>query len=540
MSHRIAPPTKLRRAALAAAWTLATGLALIAGGDPARAFSLAAFCAANPLHPLCCPSPCPVVDPSQVARLASTAKDAATAVSSVSSMADSRSIIGDLLAPSRGLAATLRRSATTMATEAAEIAKVVPKGLSAGELSTAASALSALSSKLVPAAGSTLSTIKSLDQARTETAHGEAVAALTTGYNAFDRLDDVVKDTAARVNKAAAAATARDDLAANTAARQSLVDNIAGLQNLLSAWAALQSSGKFAANPGGLATASVSSAGSSAATAALLAQAETLARLRTVRQKINGLDAVISEAVALHNDRYGVSVMLAQYAGLQATINAHEAAIAARDAASAGITSTLATIYVDGGAAFKLVRARLLALDTTGWKDNTSKSGAAQAAAQTVVNQILTEPKVFGTLRNDAEKQVLQSDGTYVTCILCTPEAFRDAMAEWLEFDKYERFWQPLRQSAEATLAQLEARVAEVGALWSLNMKAGSATLAAEQALLNSFNAGYAELSAMSTSGFSTDQSTTVQQFSAAMKKAATDAVNDPNATTLVLLEWPK
>ncbi|WP_146002814.1 hypothetical protein [Telmatospirillum siberiense] len=501
---------------------------------------LVAFCVVHPINPMCCPTPCPVFDQAKVARFLGEAEQAWQKVEQCRQIADRYVTLLSTFGPNGPLATELRRVPGSVSGVFTTFQASYPSMLKAGDLGNPRAIAEILKTALFDP--SNLEVVKltgSIDRVRQRAAVAadEAVNALATGMHGYSRLTDAATDRGQQTVSASKAKTVRDDLAVNASARQALVDNLAGLKELLSSWAASEASSASvtrttAADP---LSSTTNSADASPLAVALQAQAARLDQLRQVRVAVNLLDATTSALTGLHNERHAATVMLAQYPGLWNTVASDNKAIEFRAADAAAVSTQLAQIFIDGAAAFQVAQARLLALDTTGWRDNATKIAAANAAAQSVVQDILAHPQAYGTVRADlAENGGTSSAAPY-------GETLAGGFAAWLEDDKLERFWAPLRRDAETAIASLDQRLKEISERRGFDI-AGAGALAGENRLLDQFGQQLqSTLTVVAQAGQSVGESqqSWVSAYISAFQAAAGAVRSDSAATSFVTVRWP-
>jgi hypothetical protein len=258
-------------------------------------------------------------------------------------------------------------------------------------------------------------------------------------------------------------------------------------------------------------------------------ETDRLVRLRQTRIAVRQLDVTTSALTALHNERHAAVVMQAQYPGLWNTVASDNQAIQFRAVDAASAVSLLAQVYSDGNAAFQLAQAQLLSLDTTGWKDNATKTQAANAAAQAVVQSMIANPQAYGNLL--AESSNGATGGV-------NAEALASAFSTWLEDEKLERFWAPLRQDAVSAIAALDQRLAEINRRRGFDIT-GSVAIEQETALEAQFDAQLKQLSMSGQQGMDDSQKALLASYQTAFQGAVAAVQSDPTASQFVTVRWP-
>ena len=113
------------------------------------------------------------------------------------------------------------------------------------------------------------------------------------------------------------------------------------------------------------------------------------------------------------------------------------------------------------------------------------------------------------------------------------------AFSAWLEDDKLERFWHPLRRDAEVAIDRLDQRLSQISQRRGLDIT-GSTALGREQSLLSEFNGQLGQLSNLGAQGFDAAQRAMVAAFVGAFQQAASAVRADAGAGTFVAVAWPQ
>lgn len=498
----------------------------------------AAFCAVHPINPLCCPTPCPISDSTKISDFFNEAEQAWQTVEQCRQIADRYLSLITAFGPNGPLASELRRVPGSVSGVFSTFQASTPGMLKAGDLGNPRAVAEILKASLFEpnslAAVQLSDSISRVGQ-RAAVVADEAVNALATGLHGYRRLTDVASDGGQQTVTASQATNVRGDLAANASVRQALVDNLGGLEELLSSWAATEATASSASHATTIGTLPTSSNGSqtSALAIALQAQTDRLNRLRQMRIAVNQLDVTSSALTSLHNERHAAAVMLAQYPGLWNTVASDNQAIQFRAADVASAVSLLAQIFTDGSAAFQLVQQQLLSLDTTGWRDSATKTQAASVAAQTVVQAIFANPQAYGTVRGD----LAAGAGNTVGDVL-SAEALATNFSAWLEDDKLERFWAPLRQDADAAIAGLDQRLKEISDRRGFDISS-SAAADRENALAAQFNQQLQQILVSGQQGADEGQKAILASYISAMQTAVSAIQTDSAASSFVTVRWP-
>jgi hypothetical protein len=513
---------------------------------PAQAFI---NCLAHPLHPNCCPSPCPVTDFSRLGDLVQITEQAYAAVDRYSSMLDTYVQIWDTFGPDGTLVSTVQSVPAAVRGVIDEAGHLGPSIIETTEdqFRDPAQLVAAVKAVLEDPAGDSASQRLRRAAIRTDLAAGEATDSLVSAGYTLANLGAAAEDSATVTAMATAATDLRGDYAANTTARQAVLETMVGLNDLLGRWAATEAAQAAVSFPTGAGTPD-GSAAPSPQVAELTDTAHAFANLREAKQRVQQLDRLISALTALHNDRHVANVMLDQYPGLENTVRSHEQALAWLSGDRIRSVGLLEAAFLDPESVFEAARTALLGADTTQWTDNTTKIAAAAHASTVVVAAILADPESWGEIRpgawsrDDGGTLAMLGDGALsdAGCAFpCGPEPLTQSFETWLESDKLERFWHPLRDSADASIARLDARFEDIAQRRGYDIRSPAA--AAEEArLIDAFKSELSGLATVDTQHFSETQVSIVNTYAAAMDEAATQVIADAGAQTMVMVEWPR
>ena len=497
-----------------------------------------AFCVVHPLNPLCCPSPCPVADLTRTADLAGQAGQALQAVDHCRAMAETYADL--VLSFGTNVGQDLRRLPHSVSAVGSSAKAAVP-GLTGPVVPADPQAVAEMLKQALfdpdgsPAAQATARLEKV--HRRAELAAGQTVDTLGTGLSILAGLGNVARDGAAGVTAAAGTSDLRTDTAANGFARQSLLDTLSGLSRLAAEWAALQALAVAETNPTSLAPRPSPAVSAVSDVSAVSAESgdghlRHIGQLRQIQLTLDQMDGTLTTLTALHNQRYAANLMLAQFAGLQKTVDSHglAAGFRADDAARAG--KLLGQLYDDGDAAFTAVAARLKAVDQTSWQDNATKTQAAADAAQAVIQEMVANPAAFG-------KPLANGGGVGDSSATVLGGEMANAFAAWLEDDKLENLWRPLGETAQATMGRLDGHLSDLSRRNGFDI-AGDAAVQQEQVLLNRLQQNIGQLAIFDSQDFSADQVTVVRAIVAAFQKTSNDVLADPRAQRAVAMVTPQ
>ncbi|HIJ63194.1 MAG TPA: hypothetical protein HPQ04_10930 [Rhodospirillaceae bacterium] len=492
--------------------------------SPVAAF---AFCALHPLNPLCCPSPCPIIDAGKLADLAEGTGQVRLAADRCRAMVQTSAEIALSFGPNGPMMQELRRPPGNVS----GLAPALPAaaGLTGPGVLAEPRALSEMLKQGLfdPDGLAEPQVTARLDKVRRriELATDQAVDALSSSLAATTGLGDLARDGAAGANHAAAAADLRGDLAANGYARQALLDAAAGLTRLTGQWASSQALAAAETHP-----ATLTALPTAAAPAA--DGLGGLARLRQVRLTVSQMDGTMTALSALHNERYAANLIRAQLPGLQKTIDSHGLAerFRAEDAALSG--RLLGRMFVDGDAAFAVAAAQLRQLDQTSWSDGGAKVQAASDAAQTVIRALAVDPAAFGLA-------LAADSGEGGSSVAAVAGDLANAFAAWLEDDKLEAFWRPAGDTARQTIDRLNGHLADLSRRHGFDIL-GDGAVAEEQALLDRLQGNVGQLAVFDGRDFSGEQVATIRAFVAAYQKSSAAVVADPQAQQAVGMVLPR
>lgn len=500
--------------------------------------ALIAFCIVHPLNPLCCPTPCPVSDFAKIASFVREADQAWQKVEQCRQIANQYLSLVVAFGSQGILDAELRRVPCAVSDVFKTFVPRNPAALQPGDLGNPRTIAEVLKATMYEPAGLDVVTLTAgigrVSQ-RAASISDEALSAIAAGLHGYRRLIDVAGDRGQQTVLASNATTVRSDFAANASARQALVDNLAGLEELVTSWAATEataSSAVHSATIGPLPSSSSSSQTSSLATS-LQAEADRLASLRQMRMAVNQLDITTSSLTSLHNERHAAAVMLARYPGLRNTVASDDQAIQFRATDAASIIALLGQVFIDENSVFQSVKTQLSSLDATTWKDSATKTQAANSAAQTVVLSIVANPQSYGGLRTGpiTGSGIDDPDGPLA-------EALANSFAAWLEDDKLERFWAPLRHDAESAITDLDQRLSDINNRLGFDVS-GSVALEREQALVTQYNQQVRQIAASGQRGADDERQLILASYIAAFQAAVAAIQSDSTASSFVTVRWP-
>jgi hypothetical protein len=495
--------------------------------DVSPASVLVAFCVVHPINPLCCPTPCPVWDDAKVADYLRQADGLWRSVEQCRDFAGDALSLVRAFGPNGPLAVELRRLPGNVSA-LVRTAETAGKGLwRTDRLDDPRAVAEMLKTTLVDPSSLPVNRLSGqmarLGQ-RLDLLDGSCLDGLAGATGQRVQLAAVAADGARQASTAAASQNLRGDAAAGSNARQAVLDTLLGVRSLLTLWLSKQAADGMAAHADSLGTLPAAAAPPSLAVRVTEASHRQAAAI-TVLQGLHELDGTVSALTAVHNQRHAASVMTAQYPGLWTTIASDKRAQEFRASDRAAAVSLLSQLFSDGEAAFDIVQGRLLALDRSGWRDSDVKTQAAAAAAQAVVQALAVDPGAFGALRGQG-----RADRDPPTA-----QALEERFAAWLESDKQVRFWAPLRGNAEAAIALLDRRRADMERRWGQDIGAASPR---EAALIETFDRQLASWNGLGKDSLPPAQQSEAQAFVGALTIAAEGVRADPAAARFVPIRW--
>lgn len=521
------PRMRIRGLSLAAAMGASLALSLM----PEPAMALGPFCAAHPLNPLCCPSPCPIIDAAKLGEFVGEAQKIWDGVERCRQTVEQYVKIAVTFGPNGPLATELKQLPGNATAILTTFRTDLPASVRAGDLANPRAVAEMLKNALIDPDQLAVHKVTSdtgrlADQVKA--AGDETINALADSYHAYATLAAAVVDHQDATRKASSAKDLRGDVTANSQARRGLAESLGGLQEVLASWAAGEatagikgSSRSLGPLPGQTLPDKSALAGQTAEKTARLEQ------LRDLRAQIDDMDGLASGLVDLHNQRHAALLMRAQYPALRNTLDSYQAALNFRAGDAAAAINSLSLLFTDGPRAFSLAAEALRGLDATDWRDG-GKAAAAAAAAAAVATGIAAQPERFGTPVKGDPEELRQAQ-----------QDLSARFSAWLEDDKLERYWRGLRDDASATLVSLDDRSAELTSRFGFDL-ASSDAFARELVLLSQFDAACLKFRASDLSSVSPDQRGDLTAYAQAFSNAADAVRADASADIFVLVRWPQ
>jgi hypothetical protein len=489
--------------------------------------ALVAFCVVHPINPMCCPTPCPVWDNAKVVGYLRQADQLWRSVEQCRDFAGDALSLVKAFGPKGPLAVELRRLPGNVSA-VVRTADTAGKGVwRTDRLEDPRAVAEMLKTALVDPSSLPVSRLSGqvarLGQ-RLALLDGSCLDGLSGATGHRVKLAEVAADGAGQMSSAAASQNLRGDVAAGSNARHAVLDNLLGVRSLLTLWLSKQAADGMAAHADSLEALPAAAAPPSLADRVTDASRRQAAAA-TALKGLHEMDGTVSALTALHNERHAAGIMAAQYPALWTTIASDQKAAEFRESDRAAAVGLLSQLFSDGEAAFDIVQGRLLALDRSGWRDSGVKTQAAAAAAQAVVQALAVDPGAFGVVRRQG-----RADRDPPTA-----QALEERFAAWLESDKQVRFWTPLRQGAEATIALLDRRRADIERRWGRDIVAVPAQ---EASLIETFERQLASWNDLGKDSLPEAQRSEARAFVAVLKTAAEGVRADPAAATFVPIRW--
>lgn len=428
-------------------WVLSMGGVVAVGGLAGPV--LAQFCV-DPISPLCCPSPCPVVDPARLPKLLGDVETLGRAVGVDAQVVQTTSQIGQSIGDAKAAANAVAQQLTSFTGISSEVTAVQAK------LSTnPVQALSDIKTSLFepPMASSSASQMSSRLSARVAAAQGEQVAALATSLM---RVQSIPASSPQRAQLATAASNTQQlqgDLAVNSTTRLAIYQDIGTLHQLVSAWVAQRSMQAALAHP-------VIGAGGPASTTALAATASPI-----ISSSENAV-GVLDQLITLHDARAAAQAVVSAYPALQQTIASANLASQFNRDAEAALRQSLSDAGLSGAATAPGIENALKAADATDWLDSAKTTAASQAVSK--VTAMMVESGKIPPAAVDGNAAFSQVQA---------------AMIGWLDADKQSRYWTALAAQAQQSISALDANLGALSDEARVDVT-GSGGAAREKALL--------------------------------------------------------
>jgi hypothetical protein len=430
-------------------WLLAALSALALGlASPV----LAQFCALDPISPLCCPSPCPVVDTTRVPKLLSNVETLGDAIGIDAQVIQATAQLGQSIGEAGNVASAVGGQLSSFAGALSNQATVLQTGAA-----NPARALAGVKQSLFEPVGitSTGTQVSTRRAARMAAAQREQVAAFAVSLTRSKTLSALASRQSQIAGMAAGTEQLQGDMAANSASRLALYQDVGAIHQLLAAWVAQRSMQAALAHP--------SAAGDTTAPSPPPPATGDNAPPPPASAD-QAMAGAVDRLVILHDARVAAQTLLSAYPGLQQTIAsanlADQFAIQAESALRQSLSNAgLSTIPLAD------IENTLATLDTTGWLDSV-KASAAQQAVSKVSAAILAGSGLSQNNDGGAAVQQVQA-----------------AMAAWLDANKQRIYWADLASQAKQSISVLDAGLGALSDRAGIDVS-GAAGAAQEKILL--------------------------------------------------------
>lgn len=417
-------------------------------GAPASAI----FCAADPIIPPCCPTPCPVFDAVRVPKLLADVAILGQAIDADAKVVQSMVQLGQTIGDTKAMVTSVARELSAFPTTISSEVTAVQSGLSSNPIA----ALGALKQTMFEAGArqDTAAQASARESSRIAAAQDEQAAAFALSLSKSNSLPSssfVQSQVAATV---AASDQLHADFAANSTARLAFYQDIGGLHQLAAAWLSHRASKSALAHPNTAGGAEIAPA-ASASPAAPEALPQTF-------------QSTADQLISLHDSRVSAQTLLSAYPALQQTVASAELADQFASAAEKKLQEGLSALGAGSDATIAHVEQALRDADTTGWLDGNKDLQAQQAGAQVLL----------GLAAGGSVSRALVSDGSSMG------QQLQQAMASWLDANKQSQYWAQLAQSAKSSIADLDRSLGMLSDQAGVDLTNSSA-VAAETMLLN-------------------------------------------------------
>jgi len=441
----------------ASRWRSASLAALLLGALASPA--LAQFCA-DPISPLCCPSPCPVFDATRVPKLLADVEDLGESVGLDAQIVQTATQVGQSIGDAKAAATTMSQQLSSFTATLSNEVTAVQNGLSTNPVQ----ALAGVKQSLFEPAGSssTVTQMASRLSARIAAAQGEQAAAFAVSLMRSTALPSLVPQQSQLVESVTGAEQLQSDMVANSASRLALYQDVGAIHQLVSAWVAqcsMQAAMRHPASAGDMtASPATTTSGSAQSSASSPSSSQAVA-------------STVDQLVALHDARVTAQTVLSTYPALQQTVaSATLAGQFASDAESA-LRQTLSNTGLSASSLPDVEKA-LTAIDSTGWLD-VAKTGSAQQAASKVTVALLASGGLSQTDTGDGSADIGQ---------------MQTAMTSWLDASKQSRYWAVLASQAQQSIATLDGTLGGLSDRVGVDVT-GATAASSEKALLAKLSA---------------------------------------------------
>jgi hypothetical protein len=389
-------------------WLLTLGMA---AGAPV----FAQFCALNPISPLCCPSPCPVFDPTRVPKLVADVTSLEQTVSAESQIVQSMTQLGKTIGNTAASVVSITRQLSAFPfTISGEVTPV-----QGGLPSDPVAALGALEQTIFESGSLGKTSVKqsaARSAAREAAAQQEQVAGLTISLMKSSTLTSAWSLQSQLAGTASASEQLRVDLAANSMARLALYQDMGALHQLAAAWLSQRAAGSAVKHPdvagGMIAQAAAGPSGQSA---------EGWSSTPT-------LQSMADQLVSLHDSRVSAQALLTAYPSLRQTIASSGVADQFARSAESTLQTSLSALEGISPSTLPDVENALQTADRTGWLSHGKDEQAQRAAARVLAALVASGTVSQAQFVNDSS----------------VGQQLQEAMSAWLDAHKQSQYWAQL------------------------------------------------------------------------------------------------
>lgn len=372
--------------------------------------TIAGVCAGQSVAPPCCPSPCPIYDPTRLPALQTLAQDAVLTAGLEQQSNQTLSSIAAAVGSNLG--------GWQMSLAGNFLAG--PVGISALPADSLVLVKQSLFEPLPPASSSALDLARR-DQSRAMSAATEGVAGLSLSLQHAAGLPR----TAAASQTQPPATDLQGALARLAGTRLILLADLMALDQLWTAGLSESVSKAARLYPVPAVSSATAPPNGTPIPANAMAAMTNSAPTRSAKP-------------ALQPQQNAAEAILARYPALQRTVTTASLAQRIQGNARATLADALTQAGLDPVSGLPLVQSSLLSRDQTGWQDAASKISAAEHAASQLLPQLVDQADSGSALR------------------------LQRSMAAWLDARKQAVYWRALSADAEAEISLLDQRLGEI------------------------------------------------------------------------------
>lgn len=436
---------------------LARGATLLLLGFAASGSALAQFCAADPIVPPCCPTPCPIFDPTRVPKLLADVTNLQQVLGTDTQIVQSMTQLGQTIGDTKAAVTTVTKQLSVFPAGISSELTAIQLGLSSNPVT----ALGSLKLTMFEPAGGgqgSAAQIAARTTSRTAAAQQEQIGAFATSLMKSDSLPSISALQSQLVTTASSSDQLHADLASNSTSRLALYQDVGGLHQLIAAWVSQRSSVSALKHPN-------IAGGTVSQLAPAVSGPETPGQSAVVSQTAQ---STVDQLVVLHDSRVSAQTLLAAYPALQQTIASSGLADQFTRAAQSTLQKSLSALGAGSDATLFQVEKALQGTDTSGWLDSGKDIQTQQAAVRVFA--------AFTAGGSVSPSRVAENAAAGQQAV--------QAMSAWLDANKQSQYWAQLAQSARTSMANLDQRLGALSDRAGVDVTGASAA-AVEAALLN-------------------------------------------------------